>query len=57
MKGNFFVGLAAIVVAVAAGLAVIALRSVGASPTSMALPVAYNGAEAGSQGPGRPAGC
>lgn len=53
MKGNFFVGLAAIVVAVAAGLAVIALRTVGASPTSMALPVAYNGAEGWSQGQAR----
>lgn len=54
MKGNFITGLAAAALAIAVGLAVVALRSVGAAPTSMSsLPVAYNGAAGWSHGQAR----
>jgi hypothetical protein len=53
VKGNFFVAMAAIVLAVGAGLAVLALRNVGAAPASTALPIAYNGVDGWSQGQAR----
>jgi hypothetical protein len=43
----------AVVLAVGAGLAVLALRTVGAAPASRAMPIAYNGVDGWSQGQAR----
>jgi hypothetical protein len=53
VKGNFFVAMTAVVLAVGAGLAVLALRTVGAAPASRAMPIAYNGVDGWSQGQAR----
>ena len=55
MKGNVIVALAAAVLAIGVGLGAAALtfRTVGASPASMALPVAYDGSSGWSQGQAR----
>jgi hypothetical protein len=54
VKGNLAIGMAAVVLAGGAGLGVAALRTVGASPAALALPVAYSGVNGWTAGRARP---